>query len=96
MSSELNEIRTRINAALDIMPTEMAADRIRAHLEWEAREMLWHVTPDRMTSTELAALVAVLHSAHARVLTIPVGGKAALRIVPSQPLEAAQLGESVG
>ena len=84
MSTELNEIRARINTALDIMPTEMAADRIRAHLEWEAREMLWHVPPEKMTAAELAALVAVLHSAHARVLTAPVGGKPILRIVASE------------
>jgi hypothetical protein len=95
MSSELNEIRTRINAALDIMPTEMAADRIRAHLEWEAREMLWHVPPDKMTPSELAALIAVLHSAHARVLTAPVGGKPILRIVPTE-LQTAQFSESIG
>lgn len=93
--SEHSEIRTRINAALDLMPTEIAAERIRAHLEWEAREMIAHIAPEQLTATELGALIAVLHSAHARILLSPRDGRPALRIVPAA-LEAAELGESVG
>lgn len=95
MSSELNEIRTRIIAALDLMPSEIAEQRIRAHLEWEAREMIAHISPDKMTALELAALIAILHSAHARVLTLPTGGRPTLRIVPAE-LEAAKFSESAG
>jgi hypothetical protein len=92
MSSELNEIRTRINAALDLMPSEVAEQRIRAHLEWEAREMIAHVSPDKMTTLELAALIAILHSAHSRVLMLPTGGRPTLRIVPE--LEPPELGQT--
>lgn len=92
MSSELNEIRMRINAALDVIPTEIAAERIRAHLEWEAREMIGHVTPDKMTPSELAALIAILHAAHARVLATPPGGRPLLRLIPAQ-LESAEVSQ---
>ena len=94
MSSELNEIRTRLNAALDIMPTEMAQERIRAHLEWEVREMIAHVTPDKMTALELAAVIAVLHNAHARILMPPTGGRPILRVIPDCE-EPAEICESV-
>ena len=95
MGSELDEIRTRINAALDIMPTQMAQQRIRAHLEWEAREMISHVTPEKMTELELAALIAVLHSAHARILVPPSGGRPLLRIIPDFE-QTAEISETAG
>jgi hypothetical protein len=81
VSSELEEIRTRINAALDI--TDLAQQSIRAHLEWEAREMIAHIPPDKMTALELAAVIAILHIAHARILVPPSDGRPVLRVVPS-------------
>jgi hypothetical protein len=95
MTSELNEIRTRMNAALDMLPTEMAQERIRAHLEWEVREMISHVTPDKMTALELAAVVAVLHNAHARILLLPTGGRPVLRVIPTHK-DSPEVCESAG
>jgi hypothetical protein len=94
MTSELNEIRTRINKALDLMPTEVAEQRLRAHLEWEAREMIAHIPPDKMTASELAAIIAVLHMAHARVLMAPTGGRPTLRVIPRE--DSAEVLESIG
>jgi hypothetical protein len=95
MSSELNEIRSRINKALDLMPTEVAEQRLRAHMEWEAREMIAHVTPDKMTASELAAIIAVLHLAHARVLMAPTGGRPLLRVIPAHEVST-EICESAG
>lgn len=44
-----------------------AAD-VRPHLVWEVKQILTHITPDDLTDTELAALVAVLRAPHARWL----------------------------
>lgn len=82
MNSELNEIRAHINRVLDAMPTEMAQQRTRAHLEWELKEMLKHIRSQDLKTSELLALIAILHPAHARVLTPITGDKAVLRIVP--------------
>ena len=87
---EADAIRARMNAALDIALTEGAPPHtIRAHLEWEAREMVARISPDKMTAMELAALVAVLHTAHARILAAPGGGRPVLRVVSvdGQPAE---------
>lgn len=91
MTSELNEIITRVKA-LDI--GEMNQPHIRAHLKWEASQMITHLTPDDLTDLELSALIAVLHAAHARILGGPSSSRPTLTIVPSE--ESAELCESVG
>jgi hypothetical protein len=50
--------------------------------EWEAGQMVSRLKPDDLTTGELAALVAVLHAAHARAITPPTGDRPFLRIVP--------------
>lgn len=92
MTSELNNIRTRINAALDIADT--CDDQIRPHFEWVVRQMIIDLSPDKLTTSELAAMVAVLHVAHARFLIPPAGGRPTLRIIPTE-LESPQFSESV-
>ena len=92
MSIELDEMRARINAALDIMPAQLAEKRARARLEWEAREIISQLPPEKMTPAELTALIAVLHSAYARVLSPPTGGRPLLRIIPDFE-EAPEIGE---
>lgn len=88
MESELNDIQGRINGALNIVGI---GEDIRAHLEWEAFEMLSRLSPDDLTTPELAALIGTLHAAHARVLGfIPKRAGGFLRIVPS-PLESSEL-----
>lgn len=88
--SEPREIVQRVKAALDIADT----NEMRTHLEWEARQMVTHVPPERMTTCELAALVAVLHAAHTRVLTPPGGGGPTLRIVTGEDL--AEVSQTAG
>jgi hypothetical protein len=80
MTSELNDILTRVAAALDIGETS----QMRPHLKWEASQMVSHLTPDDLTTLELAALVAVLHAAHTRVLDGPAGTRPTLTIVPGE------------
>jgi hypothetical protein len=91
MSSELNEIREHILRVLDCMPTAQAQQRTRAHLEWELKEMLKHISPKDLRTSELLTLIAILHPVHARVLTPIVGNKPILTVVPT-PVS----GESVG
>jgi hypothetical protein len=93
MDSELNEIKEHINRVLDCMPTEQAQQRTRAHLEWELKEMLKHISPKDFRTSELLTLIAVLHPIHARVLAPIVGHKPILTIVPCEP---AVPSESVG
>lgn len=92
MSRELHEIATRVMGALDVVP-EGAEDDIRAHLEWAAREMITHLSPDKLTNQELAALIAVLNAAHARALVLPSGGRPILRLATT--LEPPELTEPV-
>lgn len=93
MDSELYEIKAHINRILDSMPTEHAQQRTRAHLEWELKEMLKHISPKDFRTSELLTLVAILHPIHARVLTPITGNRPILTIVPG---EAPVSGESVG
>lgn len=93
MDSELNEIKAHINRVLDCMPTEQAQRRTRAHLEWELKEMLKHISPKDFRTSELLTLIAILHPIHARVLTPVFGNKPILTIVAGDPAVA---GESVG
>lgn len=93
MSAELNEITARVAGALDIVPIGADAD-IRAHLEWEAREMITHLSPEKLTVQELAALIAVLHAAHARALVLPTARRPILRLATT--LDAPKLSEPVG
>jgi hypothetical protein len=78
--SELSELRAHIDSMLEVVST--GRRRIRAHLKWEAVQMVTNLKPDDLTTGELAALVAVLHAAHARVITPPTGDRPLLRIVP--------------
>lgn len=91
MRSELTEMLTRVKA-LDL--GEMNQPHIRAHLKWEAGQMVSHLKPDDLTDIELSALIAVLHAAHARILAGPTAGRPTLTLIPSQ--SAPQLRESVG
>ena len=50
-------------------------------LKWEAGQMVSHLTPDKLTTLELAALIAVLHAAHARVLGGPSSSRPTLSII---------------
>lgn len=90
MRTEQFEIITRVNAALDVAQSS----DMRPHLEWEAKQLLSHIPPERMTVGELAALVAVLHAAHTRVLDPPGGRGPTLRIVTRK--ETPELAESAG
>lgn len=81
MTSELNEIITRVKA-LDI--GDMNQPHIRAHLKWEAGQMITHLQPDDLTDMELSALIAVLHAAHARVLGDPSSTRPTLTIVSGE------------
>lgn len=92
-SSELSEIRAHIIRVLDCMPTEIAQERTRAHLEWELKEMLKHIQAQDLLTSEIIALIAILHPAHARVLAPPVRDKALLTLVPTD--ETPVVGEAV-
>lgn len=92
MTSELNEIITRVKAALDI--GESSQPKMRPHLQWEAGQMVSHLKPDDLTTLELAALIAVLHTPHARVLGGPSGTRPTLTLIPGEA--PPQLRESVG
>jgi hypothetical protein len=83
MNSEIDEMRAQINRVLDCMPTEVAQQRTRAHLEWELKEMLRRIHARDLSTSEILALIAILHPAHARVLSPVVGNKPTLRIVAS-------------
>ena len=78
--TEIAELRAHIDSMLGVVTT--GRGQIRAHLKWEAGQMITRLTPDDLTTPELAALVAVLHAAHARVVTPPAGDHPFLRIVP--------------
>lgn len=88
MSAEHTEIITRVKAALDIGNTDQ--QRMRPHLKWEAGRMVTHLKSDDLTTLELAALIAVLHSAHARVLGGPADSRPTLSIVSETPAEFRQ------
>lgn len=92
MDSERNEIITRVKGALDI--GESSQPKMRPHLKWEAGQMVTHLNPDDLTTLELAALIAVLHTAHARVLDGPSSTRPTLTLIPGE--SAPQLCESVG
>lgn len=93
MSTELDEIITRVKAGVDIGETsQMYA---RGHFEWELKEMLKRVKARDLMTSELLALIAILHPVHARVLDKVVGGKPFLRIVPSVE-NPPETGQSVG
>lgn len=81
MESELHEIITRVRSALDIGETSQT--RMRPHLKWEAGQMVSHLNPDKLTTLELAALIAVLHAAHARVLSGPADSRPTLTLIPT-------------
>lgn len=82
MDSEQYQIITRVKAALDVGATDKA--RMRPHLAWEAGEMVSRLNADDLTTLELTALIAVLHAAHARVLTGPTESRPVLTVVPSE------------
>jgi hypothetical protein len=54
----------------------------RAHLEWEIGQMLEHLKPRHLETSELAAMAEALRPAHARFMEIPTGSRPVLRIVP--------------
>jgi hypothetical protein len=89
MDIELTEILTRVKAALQVGATS----QMRPHLKWEAGQMVSHLTPDKLTTLELAALVAVLHAAHARVLRGPADSRPTLTVVGE---ETPEFGEATG
>lgn len=91
MGSEQYEIITRVKAALDAGATDQA--KMRPHLVWEAGQMVSRLKAEDLTTCELAALIGVLHAAHARVLTGPTASRPTLRVLPT--LEPTQLRESV-
>ena len=93
MTSELNEIRAHIIRVLDCMPDKLIQHRTRVHLEWELKEMLKRIKARDLETSELLALIAILHPVHARVLAPIVGDKPILTIVPCEPPVAS---ESVG
>lgn len=74
---EPSEIREHICAVL----AAVNDGRMRAHLIWEIKEIMSHVRPEDMTDCELAAAIAVLHAAHARVLVPPPVRRPILRVV---------------
>lgn len=92
MDSERNEIITRVSAALEIGETSQT--RMRPHLKWEAGQMITHLTRDKLTTLELASLIAVLHAAHARVLAGPADCRPSLTLIPGE--ETAELRQSAG
>lgn len=91
MHSELDEILTRVKA-LDI--GEMNQPHIRAHLKWEAGQMITHLKPDDLTDLELSALIAVLHAAHARILGGPSDSRPTFTLIPGE--EPPVLSQSAG
>lgn len=92
MTSELDEILTRVKAALDTGSSSPL--KMRPHLKWEAGQMVTHLKPDDLTTLELAGLIAVLHTAHARVLAGPSSTRPTLTVVPAEA--AAEGFQSVG
>lgn len=91
--SDLAEIRAHINRVLDAMPTEQAQQRTRTHLEWELKEMLKRIQPRDLWTSEMLALIAILHPVHARVLAPSFGDKPILTIVTDA---APQISKSTG
>lgn len=87
MISEINSIRARIDGAAEVVE---AGEDIRPHLEWEACQMVSNLSPQDLTTLELASLIGVLHAAHARLLGDPSDGGPSLRLVT---LKTAQLNQ---
>jgi hypothetical protein len=86
VDSELNEIKAHINRVLDCMPSDIVQARTRAHLEWELKEMLKRIKAKDLRTSEMLALIAILHPVHARVLDKVVTDKPILRLVPFETL----------
>lgn len=84
MTIEADEIITRVKGSLDIGDASHPQNNVRPHLEWEARQMVSHLTPDKLTTLELAGLIAVLHSAHARVLGGPTSSQPTFTVIPGE------------
>ena len=57
-------------------------EQTRDHLEREVREMLAHLQPRHLTTSELLAMAEALRPAHARFMTIPTGERPLLRVEP--------------
>jgi hypothetical protein len=80
IDSEISELRAHIDAMLKVAST--GRGRIRAHLLCEVDQVMSRMLPKDLTDAELAALIAVMHAAHARAITHPTGERPVLRIIP--------------
>lgn len=80
------ELGERIAKSVGLMPGGDSEDIMRPHLIWNVQQVMSHISPHDMTSSELIALAAVLIVPHARWLQgvgRPTGlaGRPDLRVV---------------
>ena len=83
-ATELGERIGLVAASIPNPDTEIA---MRSHLVWQARQILSHITPQDLTTTELAGLLGILVIPHSRWLDGRVvdpggvNGRANLRLI---------------
>lgn len=69
MGESAAQLGQRITTSMSIMPTEDAEIAMRPHLIWNVKQVMSHISPHDLTSSELIALAAILIVPHARWLS---------------------------
>jgi hypothetical protein len=76
--TEFSEVGNRITAAREFVKT--GGNCLLPHLRWELHQMMSRVRPEDLSAVEIAALLAILTSAHSRVIGGPAS-RPRLRVV---------------
>lgn len=78
------ETNLRISAGLDYVAASGDGEDVRAHYLWMVQQITRDVPLEKLTTSEIVSLVAVLIPAHSRVLGRDVGGPPGrlLKLIP--------------
>jgi hypothetical protein len=83
---DFSEVGDRVTAACSFVNS--GAGTVMPHLRWELQQVMSRVRPEDLSAAEVAALLAILMPAHARVIGGPPG-RPRLRVLGSRREHAA-------
>jgi NADPH:quinone reductase-like Zn-dependent oxidoreductase len=83
---DVSEVGDRVSAACSFVNS--GAGAVLPHLRWELEQVMSRVHPEDLSAAEVAALLAILMPAHARVIGGPPG-RPRLRVLGSRREHAA-------
>jgi len=83
---DFSEVGDRVTAACSVVNS--GAGAVMPHLWWELEQVMSRVRPQDLSAAEVAALLAILMPAHARVIGGPLG-RPRLRVLGSRREHAA-------